>query len=73
MENLDYVTLPSVSGEYYPGDAIDVYVLADALKLSGKHIWIQPYEGRITYSSSSTWPRRPSAATTSSASARSST
>lgn len=44
MENLDYVTLPSVSGEYYPGDAIDVYVLADALKLSGKHIWIQPYE-----------------------------
>ena len=44
MENLDYVTLPSTSGEYVPGDAVDVYTLEKALKHSAKHIWIQPYE-----------------------------
>lgn len=44
MENLDYVTLPSTSGEYVPGDAVDVYTLEMALKHSAKHIWIQPYE-----------------------------
>ncbi|MDD4692538.1 trimethylamine methyltransferase family protein [Eubacterium aggregans] len=44
MENLDFVTLPSTSGEYVPGDAVDVYTLEKALKLSAKHIWIQPYE-----------------------------
>lgn len=44
MENIDYVTLPSTSGEYVPGDAVDVYTLEKALKHSAKHIWIQPYE-----------------------------
>lgn len=44
MENVDYVTLPSTSGEYVPGDAVDVYTLEKALKHSAKHIWIQPYE-----------------------------
>ncbi len=44
MENIDFVTLPSTSGEYVPGDAVDVYTLEKALKLSAKHIWIQPYE-----------------------------
>ena len=44
MENLDFVTLPSTSGEYVPGDAVDVYTLEKALKHSAKHIWIQPYE-----------------------------
>ena len=45
LENIDYVTLPSVSGEYFPGDAVDVYTLDIALNHSAKHIWIQPYEG----------------------------
>jgi trimethylamine:corrinoid methyltransferase-like protein len=45
MENVNYVTLPSTSGEEVPGDAVDVYTLEKALKLSEKHIWIQPYEG----------------------------
>nr|WP_320026739.1 trimethylamine methyltransferase family protein [uncultured Acetobacterium sp.] len=44
MENIDFVTLPSTSGEYVPGDAVDVYTLEKALKLSEKHIWVQPYE-----------------------------
>ena len=44
MENLDYVTIPSTSGEYVPGDAVDVYTLEKALKHSAKHIWVQPYE-----------------------------
>ncbi len=44
MENIDYVTLPSTSGEYVPGDAVDVYTLEKALNHSAKHIWIQPYE-----------------------------
>ncbi|KNZ43613.1 trimethylamine methyltransferase family protein [Acetobacterium bakii] len=44
MENIDFVTLPSTSGEYVPGDAVDVYTLEKALKHSAKHIWIQPYE-----------------------------
>lgn len=44
MENVDFVTLPSTSGEYVPGDAVDVYTLEKALKHSAKHIWIQPYE-----------------------------
>lgn len=44
MENVDYVTLPSTSGEYVPGPAVDVYTLESALKHSAKHIWIQPYE-----------------------------
>jgi trimethylamine:corrinoid methyltransferase-like protein len=45
MENVNYVTLPSTSGEEVPGDAVDVYTLEKALKLSEKHIWLQPYEG----------------------------
>lgn len=44
MENVDYCTLPSTSGEEVPVDAIDVYTLAQVLKHSKKHIWIQPYE-----------------------------
>ena len=44
MENLDYVTLPSTSGEYFPEQAVDIYTLEKALKQSAKHIWIQPYE-----------------------------
>lgn len=44
MDKIDFVCLPSVSGEYFPGDAVDVYTLAEALKHSAKHIWIQPYE-----------------------------
>ncbi len=44
LENIDYVALPSTSGEYVPGDAVDVYTLEKALKYSAKHIWIQPYE-----------------------------
>lgn len=44
MENVDYVTLPSTSGEEVPGEAVDVYTLEKALNLSEKHIWIQPYE-----------------------------
>jgi len=44
LENIDFVALPSTSGEYVPGDAVDVYTLEKALKYSAKHIWIQPYE-----------------------------
>lgn len=44
MENVDYCTLPSTSGEEVPVEAIDVYTLAHVLKTSKKHIWIQPYE-----------------------------
>jgi trimethylamine:corrinoid methyltransferase-like protein len=45
MENVDYFTLPSTSGEEVPGDAVDVYTLERALNLAEKHIWLQPYEG----------------------------
>lgn len=44
MDEVDYVTLPSTSGEYVPEEAVDVWTLAEALKHSSKHIWIQPYE-----------------------------
>lgn len=43
MEHVDFVTLPSTSGEEVPPAAVDVYTLEQALKLSKKHIWIQPY------------------------------
>lgn len=44
MEYLDFVALPSISGEYVPEEAVDVCSLEIALKYSKKHIWIQPYE-----------------------------
>ncbi len=44
MENVNYCTLPSTSGEEVPVEAIDVSTLAQVLKHSKKHIWIQPYE-----------------------------
>lgn len=44
MEFLDFVALPSISGEYVPEEAVDVCTLELALKYSKKHIWIQPYE-----------------------------
>ncbi len=44
MDQLDFVTLPSTSGEYVSEDAVDVWTLAEALKHSAKHIWVQPYE-----------------------------
>ncbi len=44
LENLDFVTLPSTSGEYFPEESIDVMTLEKALNQSAKHIWIQPYE-----------------------------
>lgn len=44
MDQVDYVTLPSTSGEYVPEEAVDVWTLAEALKRSAKHIWVQPYE-----------------------------
>lgn len=44
MENVDFCTLPSTSGEEVPVEAIDIYTLAQVLKNSKKHIWIQPYE-----------------------------
>lgn len=43
MEHVDFVTLPSTSGEEVPPAAVDVYTLEQALKYSKKHIWIQPY------------------------------
>ncbi|MDO4554186.1 MAG: trimethylamine methyltransferase family protein [Lachnospiraceae bacterium] len=44
MDQLDFVTLPSTSGEYVDEAAVDVWTLAEALKHSAKHIWVQPYE-----------------------------
>lgn len=72
MENLDYVTLPSGLRRVLPRRCRSTFTFsADALKLSGKHIWIQPYEAdNVQFLID--MPRRPSAATTSSASARSS-
>ena len=46
LENINYFTLPSTSGEEVPGDAVDIYTLERALKLANKHIWIQPYEAQ---------------------------
>lgn len=46
MENVDYIALPSTSESEVPAEAVDVYTLEKALKISKKHIWIQPYEAR---------------------------
>ncbi len=46
MENVDYCALPSTSGDEVPPAAVDIFTLEKALKLSKKHIWIQPYEAR---------------------------
>lgn len=48
MDNVDFVALPSTCSEEIPGTVIDVYTLEQALKISKKHIWIQPYEGANT-------------------------
>lgn len=44
LPNINFVCLPSTSGEEVPATAVDVYTLATALKHSAKHIWVQPYE-----------------------------
>lgn len=46
MKNIDFVTLPSTSGEEVPPAAVDIFTLEQALKYSKKHIWIQPYEAK---------------------------
>lgn len=46
MENVDYIALPSTSESEVPAEAVDVLTLEKALKISKKHIWIQPYEAR---------------------------
>lgn len=44
LPNIDFCALPSVTGT---GDAgIDLHVLARALQVSEKHIWVQPYEAK---------------------------
>ena len=45
LTNIDFVALPSVAGsEDVPAEAVDLYALERALRVSKKHIWIQPYE-----------------------------
>lgn len=45
LPNIDFVALPSVAGaENVPAEAVDLYALERALRVSKKHIWIQPYE-----------------------------
>ena len=48
LENIDFVALPSACDDAVPGEAIDVYTLETALRVSEKHIWIQPYEADNT-------------------------
>lgn len=48
MDQVDYVALPSTCDETVPGKAIDVFTLEQALRISKKHIWIQPYEADNT-------------------------
>ena len=48
LDNISYVALPSTCDDAIPGEAIDVYTLEQALKISKKHIWIQPYEAANT-------------------------
>lgn len=44
LPNIDFVALPSVAGaENVPLEAVDLYALDRALRVSKKHIWIQPY------------------------------
>lgn len=45
LENIDFVALPSViADEGGEPRAVDLYALEKALRVSKKHIWIQPYE-----------------------------
>lgn len=44
LDNINFVALPSTSGEEVPVEAIDVYTLHKVLCNCKKHIWIQPYE-----------------------------
>ena len=45
LPNIDFVALPSVAAsENVPAEAVDLYALDRALRISEKHIWIQPYE-----------------------------
>lgn len=45
LPNISFVALPSVSAsEDVPPQAVDLYALERALRVSKKHIWIQPYE-----------------------------
>ncbi len=45
LPNIDFVALPSVaSSKDVPAEAVDLYALERALRVSKKHIWIQPYE-----------------------------
>lgn len=48
MEHVDFVALPSACADSVPGKAIDVFTLETALRISKKHIWIQPYETENT-------------------------
>lgn len=48
MEQIDFVALPSTCDSGIPGTAIDIYTLEQALQISKKHIWIQPYEAANT-------------------------
>ena len=44
MEHIDFVALPSTSSDSIQTEAVDVRMLEQALLVSQKHIWIQPYE-----------------------------
>ena len=45
LPNIDFVALPSVAAsENVPAKAVDLYALERALRISEKHVWIQPYE-----------------------------
>lgn len=48
MEQVDFAALPSTCDPDIPGQAIDIYTLEQALQISEKHIWIQPYEAANT-------------------------
>ena len=45
LPNINFVALPSVAAsDEIPARAVDLYALERALRVSEKHIWIQPYE-----------------------------
>ena len=45
LPNIDFIALPSVAcSDDVPPEAVDLYALERALRVSEKHIWIQPYE-----------------------------
>lgn len=44
LSNIDFLCLPSTSGDEVPIHSIDVCTLDKMLRLSRKHIWVQPYE-----------------------------